>query len=573
MESLWNVSGDQGAEQEPSLIDPQNYAKTNKVADRARDEICALLPSIRAQRATIEERWNRLDKLWQGKHEVRLYNGQSDVYVPMARKVVETHISHAVTQIFPANQLFFIEGISPPQQLKIQHRAQVAALIEHDIEQAKIKQWMPMFLRQGFIKGCSVIKNHWKINRSTNYKKKEVEGFLGEKTLTVEPTTVNLYEGPTFDIVDLYRWHIHPITAKSIDDARIIFEDLDVDWTHLKSMERAGVYSGVDRIKELANQSEGTVASNRNRRTESDGYTVEDQIKENRYRLTEIWGKFDLYGTGEVIPCKIVVVANVILEIRQNPFFHQRPPYRAWRVTDRIDNFYGQGILENIESLQYVFNAMINQGVDNANWQMNPLIVVNKAQLASNPSDLAIAPRAFIYTWADPSQTIHFERPPETYQIAFNVANLISGMLQDIGGAPPVMQGKAGSRGQTATEASILQEGAGAFTNIVATKIEAEVLSPMLQDFYMLEQQFRSESTYVKITGQPPVQISPADIVGDYMFNWHVSTEAQQRIMMLAQGVQPGQGLQAMQPQGQGGPGAGGEGGLPPEVAAMMGGG
>jgi len=196
--------------------------------------------------------------------------------------------------------------------------------------------------------------------------------------------------------------------------------------------------------------------------------------------------------------------------------------------------------------------------------------VVNKAQLASNPTDLAIAPRSFIYTWADPSQAIHFERPPETYEISFKVANLISGMLQDIGGAPPVMQGKAGSRGQTATEASILQQGAGAFTNLVAAKIEAEVLSPMLQDFYSLEQQFRSEETYAKITGGPPIPIQPQDIVGDYMFNWHVSTEAQQRMAMIQQGITPGQGIAPVQPQAPGGQEAGGQGGLPPELAQMM---
>ena len=573
MESLWNVSGDLGAEQDPTLIDPKNYATNTKVAERAKNDICALLPSIRTQRATIEERWNRLDKVWQGKFGVRLYSGQSDVYVPMARKVIETHVSHAATQIFPTNQLFFIEGVGPEQQMAIQLKMQIAALIEHDLEQAKVKQWMPLFLRQGFTKGCSVVKNHWKINRSTNYRKKAVEGFLGERTFTVEPTTVKLYEGPTFDVVDLYRWYIHPITSKSIDDARIIFEDLDVDWSHLKGMERAGVYSNVDKIKDLAERGQTIETSNRNQRVEVDGYTVENQIKEDRYRLTEIWAKFDLYGTGETIPCKIVAVGDTILEVRQNPFFNQRAPYRAWRCTDRIDNFYGQGILENIESLQYVFNAMINQGVDNANWQMNPLIVVNKAQLASNPADLSIAPRAFVYTWADPSQSIHFERPPETYNISFNVANLISGMLQDVGGAPPIMQGKMGSRGTTATEASILQQGAGAFTNVVASKIEAEVLSPMLKDWYMLEQQFRSEETYVKVTGAPPIPVVPQDLVGDYMFNWHVSTEAQQRMMMLQQGIQPGQGTTAVPTMGQGGPGAGGEGGLPPEIAALMGGG
>lgn len=561
-QDLWNVSSSISYDAVgDDLIDSKNYATDTKVVDRVQDHILKNIPAIKSERSDLESRWGRLERMWQGKHEMRLVDTQSDIYVPMGRKIVETFVAQVTTQIFPTNPLFFLNGIGPNQQLAAALTPHIGALIENDIEQANVRSHIPLFLRRGFIAGCSIVKNFWKTTSTTNYRKRRYGGGPNEPILTtIESEKVNLYDGPTFDVVDPLRWYIYPITSKSIDDARLVFEEVDVDWTHLKSMEKAGIYKGVDKIKDMAGAKSGTgiVDSNRDIRTLSYGYTVQEEILNDTYRLTEIWAKFDLYGDSNLIPCKIVVCGGQVLEVRQNPFFSQRPPYRAWRMTDVFDNFYGMGLMENIESMQYAFNAMFNQGIDNANWQQNPMIVINKANLASNPSDITIAPRSFLYTYGDPRTNVHFERPPETYKISFDVAQQLSGMMQDIAGAPPILQGKMGNRTQTATEADILRAGAGAFTNIVATKLESEVLSPMLHDFYMLEQQFRDGETYAKITGgQPPLPISPQDLVGDYQFTWHVSTDAAQRMMMLqAQG-----GGMTAAPGGQGGP----EGGGPPQ--------
>lgn len=568
---LWNVSS-LATYEEPlveGLIDSKNYALDKGVMERVQEELLSHMPQVKANRTIMEERWGRLERMWQGKHEIRLVDTQSDIYVPMARKIVETFVSQVVTQIFPTNPMFFLNAVGPNMQLAQSLLPQIEALIENDVENARVKAWMPLFLRRGFIAGCSIVKNFWKTTSTTNYRRRRLGGGEGEPIFyTTEAEELKTFDGPTFDVVDPLRWYIHPITSKTIDEARMVFEELDVDWSHLKSMEEAGIYKKIDRIKDRADSATrggSIIDSNRDIRTQAYGYTVEDMMMSDTYRLVEIWAKFDLYGDGRRLPCKIVCVGDTILEVRQNPFFSQRPPYRAWRMTDTFDNFYGQGLMENIESMQYAFNAMFNQGIDNANWQQNPMIVINKSQLASNPSDIQIAPRSFLYTYGDPRMNVHFERPPETYKISFDVAQLLSGMMQDIAGAPPIMQGKTGGRTQTATEADILRQGAGAFTNILASKIESELLSPMLQDFYMLEQQFRDAETYLKITGgAPPRQVSPQDLVGDYQFTWHVSTDATQRLMMLQA---KGGGLTAAPAAATGEPGAPGgpPGDLPPE--------
>lgn len=52
-------------------------------------------------------------------------------------------------------------------------------------------------------------------------------------------------------MVNLLDWYVHPITASDLEDVEMVFEDLVVDWNHLKSMEEAGLYFDVDRVKEI----------------------------------------------------------------------------------------------------------------------------------------------------------------------------------------------------------------------------------------------------------------------------------------------------------------------------------
>lgn len=514
------------------LIDPENYASSAKVRRRVEEEVLSRLDEVRAQRREITERWNRLDRMHLGKRDSPTYDGElHKVYVAMGRKMVNTFVSQIITQIFPHTSLFLMESTNPADQEAMVTKAKISSLIKHDVEQDKLKTKMPLYLSEGFVKGPSIFKVQWKTKTSRNYSRVKV----GD-TFSYEKREIKLYEGPSTDVVDLYRWYIDPITSRSIEDARMIFEDI----SHTKGWLRSQSRLDQKRVKKLLKEGSASARSTSSRdmdsdreaRVNSDGFSIADACKKNNYRVTEIWVKFDLYGDGQEVPCRITVVGDHILEIRQNPFLHQMPPYLAWRVYDRIDNFYGMGLLESIESLQYTFNALINQGLDNSTWQSQPMMLVNRPMLSSNPQDLKIAPRKIIYTHHDPGQVIHFERPPQTFQINFEVAQLVAGILQDIVGAPPALQGKVGDNDQTATEADILARNAGAFTNILAAKLEADVLSPMLQMMWQLEQQFRREDTHLMITGQPKEVIAPQEIVGDYKFTWSVSTGAVERMQI-----------------------------------------
>lgn len=519
----------------PNLVDDTNYALDPEIASRAKIEIIDLLPRIKDQRRLLESMWERFEKVWSAKQDIRLYEGRSDLYFPIGRKVVETQVAHTKAQLFPTADSFYIEP-SPDDPVSIMAAPRIARIMRHDVEQAKVERYLDLFLRQMFIYGPTIVKFFWKTVKSTNYRLRAMPetGPLAEPgAMLYQPVAeeVLLYEGPTFQVVDLFRWYIHPITVQDIDDAQIIFEEADVTRGFLQSMEDEEVYAGVDRV--LNREQEGIAAANggadesRNARLSPYGLSI-GQIKpskRNEWRLTEVWAKFDLYGDGYEMPVKITVVDDIIIEIRQNPFWHQRFPYRAVKYIDTFDNFYGQGLIESLEHQQYALNALTNQAIDAVIFQTNHIIAVNTAALDQDVSTLRIAPRAIWKVIGSPKDAIEVIRPPDNSQAAFATAQLIAGMMQDTANAPPVMQGKMSSKEMTAFENATLMQGAQ--TGVMGTirNVESSVLSPMLQYWYMMEQQFRAFESYIKIAGMPPIPMSSQDLVGDYSFRWMVSSQ------------------------------------------------
>ncbi len=584
---IWHQGSD-GRGPVPEQIDPTNYADQQDVLDRVDSAVTKLIEPVRQQRQMIELIWDRYYKVWAAKHEYRLYEGRSDLYFPIARKIIETQVGNLKGQVFPSNGSFWAEPDDADMEIDPQGTQdsvkRISTLISFDVAQAKVNRWLDLFLRQGLMYGCSPVKIFWKSHQSTNYKRRmkspqelQDSAIAGDQEKTVVgPSVVTLYEGPTFKVVNLLDWYVYPITSMDIDDAEMVFEDIIVDWQHLQAMKEEGLYLNVDELEEVdtlrpahGNQSE----THKNIRLQSLGITV-NQVKPEKptqWKLTEVYVKFDLYGNGTMVPCLIVLCNDIVLSVRQNPFFHQVPPYLTWRVIDVQDQFYGQGLVESIEHHQYALNAMLNQTLDAVIFQTNHIVVVNTSLLAQAPETIRIAPRAIWKTMAKPDEVFSIIRPPDNSQAAFNTANLIAGSMQDTAGTPPVMQGKLPNKDATATEIAAVSQGAQTGQSSHVDNIEYSVMSPMLDMFYKLEVQFRPLDQLVKIAGQPAIALASQDVTLDYHFRWMTGKNVPPMVAAMQQQADaakgaagPPMGGQPMQGPGgatpaMGSPGAGPE--------------
>ncbi len=535
------------------LIDPQNYANNKKIVDRARTMIIGQLEPIRTQRRPMTEKWLRLEKLWQNKPSVSLYTGRHGVNIPRAQKVVETHVSNIVTKLFPLNEQYEMNPKRGDQVAAA--RAEVNRMVlDHLIDESNLRVIMHSFVRRGLMLGTSIMKSHWDVNITRQFRKRPtipLDSTLrlepGVPSTVFEPVDVVQYEGPRPRVVDLLRWYIHPITVQDIEDYQIIFEDMDVDLNHMldnsatadrpNGYSRKNVQTVLDMLKGKKPMQD-QITSDRDQRLDAMGFRVDAEgVMDSRFRIIEIWCKFPLYqdrGDQRLHPCRMVwsMVDNgdpVPLSITQNQFLGQGLPYRAWRVRDMMDNFYGQGLLETLEALQYALNAFFSQALDSATFTINQLAIVDVMKLATRAKDINIAPLSVIPVRGDPTKALQFWSPPDVSQVAINIATMLASLMEDEGNAGPLQQGKATAGRQSASEVLILNQASSAFEDAMLDKIETEVLSDMLKDWFKYAEQFLSKDTFENITGITQ-EIHPVqEVVGDYSFRWAVSRTAQKR--------------------------------------------
>jgi len=548
-ELLFNVPIDEGKAELPRLVDPKNWATSSKVRKRVEQDVFSAWFQARDSRQEIQQRWNRYFALWKNRPDVWLYEGGLNMRVPTIFKSVETVVTHILGEMFPFVSLdnFEIEGKDPLfMQEKAAEIFPLYQLQRHNLRQSEIERNIAHFVRQGIIYGTAPAKIQWKTISSRNYRPRslfnDAERGLDASLsgFTVEEREIFRYEGPTFKSVDMLRFYMSPTTARDIDDVRFFFEQIEVDWNHLLGMERKGIYHDVKRVKRMIEKfpkssatpvGDSRLESEIERRLNIMGYNAQDveAAKRGVFKITEAWGKFDLYGNGIEVDCQIVFLGDVILTIRQNPFWHQKPPYLLWRVMDMPDSAYGMGLIEVVEHLAYIANAIASQGADSIRFQNNQMMVVNRTALAGDPKKLRVAPRAIIQGTQKPEDILKMLQIPDTSGSAFALLEIVSGMIQDSMNAPPILQGRLGPKGTSATEIAGAQSGAQLGVNIMAKVLQRSVMGPMLDMWHELEQQFRAFKSHVEITGAPQLEMTPEQIVGDYKFRWLVGSEIRER--------------------------------------------
>lgn len=518
-------------------IDPKNWAEDPAVADRIREEVLSKLTAIRGDKNTLHEEWKKCFGVWDQQHVVRLYEGASDLFIPVARNIVETFVAQVKAKVFPYK--FIVEEASTGPMAQFQEMGlmppelptpdAVGALLRHFIEQAKVGRAIEEFIRDAFIYGTAIVKFPWITRHREVYRRRPlIPPMLAPMVAPELASQVSLmkeqvrtFHGPDFCVVHPMRFYVHPITVKHLDDASMVFEDIDASFSHLKAMEKAGIYFDVARVKETSKPAPNEDGA-RNALVDRMGISVDSRAKSfgDPYVITEIWCNYDLEGTGEEKPCKIVACGNIVLEARCNPFVDQRPPYRYWKLIDMKDMFFGQGLVTGLKHQNFAVNALVNQGIDAAVYQTNPIVVANAMALPQGMGSIKLGYRSVIYTNGDP-ENVKFVEIPDTSKTAFETASLIMQSMRDMAGAPPILQGKLGTNEQTATEATILGQNAQSGVDNFVTGLEESVLTPMLHDWYVLAQQFLDDPLYVEITGEPkPVDLTAEDLVLDYKFRW-----------------------------------------------------
>lgn len=611
-ESVWNRPASPEIDASAGgKIDTRNYAGNQKVIDGAREMIWNQLGAMVAERETYTAKFSRWNSLADGKHTQRAYHSKTGLFINRLGQVLESHVDRMHNKTFPFQELFTVK----PKRgdLIAEQRAEITkAVIEHVVDQSPIRTVMPLFLYEGLKLGTSVMKSYWDVRTTREYRRRATPGnrFLRRQRnqrTQFEEQVIRQYEGPRPKVVDLLRWYIHPVTAMDIDQYQIIFEDMDVDEGHLRGMAAAGEYSqdGIERMMKNKAQTSGRtssgsgvlsqIQSSREDRLSHMGFHPRtEHIEDGIFQILEIWCRFPLFKfTGASkrdqgpIDCKMVLGFDgsgdpVPLAIKQNPFLTQRPPYRAWRVRQRMDSFYGRGQSETLEGLQIMLNAYYNMAIDSARFTIQQLVVIDTTKTPLEPEEIEFAPMAVIPVRGDVDKAIKFISPPPVYKDALQMASVIDQLISNQGQSQPINEGRVTGGVRSASHANILSQAASIFEDAAVEAVESQVLTPMLRDWYLMTEHWLSPDSFDKIVGGYEGGMDYQSLVGDYDLQWRVAQQAQRReamdlqIMQLEVQMREAQLVLAQMGQQMGTPaappGPGGNNGGPTGVAPPVGG-
>lgn len=542
-----------GAVESVQFLPPvENLAKDPETKQRVLDEVLPLVNWTRINRGEMEAEWNAIRRMRLLVHdEGQRYVGKSNAYIPIYAGNQRTQVSALSRGLFPSDDYL---DVAAAQDGGDEEAKAVKHYLQWEFDTiAGLRRKAKPFLGQLVDYGNTVWKYQYKTDLRSMGGVRKSRTPLGVEELIHGFQARHTNEGLSISTRNMYHWYVYPLSCESLDDATMVFEDIEMSQADIEAMGRKKRWVNIDEAVSSTRPPEYDLNnidgfSARGLGTPVDGETP--ALKSGRMKVvTEIWTFMELprrmYLKHEdpeaPLPVRIVVCGSAILWVGRNPFYHQRTPYLWGRMGAEPGIAYGSGVGRLVRGLQYLANDFSNQTNDNLIWGMNPLAMINPAYLAGPLA--AIGPGATWY-FTDVQNGVRFDRPPvEQVQYGLQVLQTVISFAQDFGGAPPVLQGSgAGRQGKTATGMQILQHNARQPLQDLIEDLELDVMVPLMRGTWSNAQQYRKSDVLATVAGISR-RIDPQNLVGDWHYKWLASSQAANQSMRAQQLTQFAQAL------------------------------
>jgi len=515
----------------------KNWATDENFAEQTLAKLSSQWRHLRADREYLEEKWQRFYRMWSvvSDYEKR-YDGRADLYWPQMRKEVETMTRRIIKGLFPEDYMdvdatnYESDELAETNKHVIRHFYDNVMHIKTDLE-----PWA----KQVVLYGTGPLKVTWSEKKNKQWFKKreyqEVNGeFIPKSKLVNEEVT--LYCAPKVEVCDLFRTWISPITANNPSEIKQVYYERKVTYSQLKQMHEEGAAINCDFLKDKGKEIDNEFDETQDKlsNTGSSGLlTGTDPY----YNLLECWTELDL-PDGSRLPCVVYIINDShVIRIQQNPYWHQCPPFVFGRyIKPPAGEFYGRGLPEATEYMQYQLNDTVNQTVDSATLSLNNVVVVNPA-FAPNVESFEMEPSAI--WWADPNGVKQFNFP-DLSNVGIKNAELLRSVITQMSDNSPQLPdpiaGKARSTGQAELAIGEWQTDLYSFLE----KLEIECMVPMTRMVHMLLQQYVKEKIIVRIGGRYAgtwlkTIVEPEELLGSYDFRWKGALQTENTAVKVQQ--------------------------------------
>lgn len=536
-----------------------NFAGNQKMQDYFKEEIYPVMISTREDRTNIESEWNEIREMNAMKHGAgRRYFGRSDSFMPLYKKERQKMIATYSKGLFPSDEYFDVtdRGTGDPERAK-----PVKVVMQWDLEtNACIRSKMKPNLGQLCDYGTAPLKYYYKKEIRSEGSAVSKRSALAGLMAPPEHSFANYCkEGLAVSARNLFYWYVYPSTADSIDEAVLIFEDIDIPIAFVSMMKDNGRWLGVDDVIAMMASPDQIPEHDRARnyllqqRGEGMGMPGQGMAQTklgSQVTASEIWTFMVLPAEAYLphenrklaLPVIITAFGNIAVEIRRNPFYHQRAPYAVARMDTEPGMFYGNAQGKVIKPMQMLTNDFMNQMNDNGIMALNPISIWDINKISGLPT--SYFPGAPWFVQGNPNDAVKLDRPPhDQVQMAMGIINMIQGMAENAGGSPPDYGTKTRA-GNTATGMSIAQRNSQTPIADSVVDIENDQMLPIIIGGWKNNVQYRNEAIMASIAGET-IRVEPEMLMIDAQFRYLASSQAMnqqvriQQMMTLVQAITP----------------------------------
>jgi hypothetical protein len=366
-----------------------------------------------------------------------------------------------------------------------------------------------------------------------------------------------LFNGPDFIVKDLFKWYaMNPSKPDFQEDG--CFEEQILSRYDL-------MYRG--RIKQIANLKEileGSANAYHQEELERDiermeamgitldpqqGYSGEAAVsgvdkddgseKDSTYLCTTLFTDFVLSEAcdeGEdpeaPIPLLIEIYNNQTAgRIVRNPFYHQQAPYVVGKyILPNANEFYGQGIPQAIQYMQYELNSKAEQCMDSTTLALNPITIVDPG-LAGTGEEFNVEPGA---KWFANPAGVKMTAIPDVSPVGYQAMSQIMSQMENYSDRSPALPPQLLGKSRTATQSQIVENSLSVDNKTFQLQNELMILEPMLDQWEFLVNQNMDEKQIIMLLGRRAsdlkrTMISKADLIGRYSYRWKAASTLQNR--------------------------------------------
>jgi len=535
-------AGDSTPERQARLYEEsvghKNLAGNAEISERAKYAVLAGLKDVFNVMEFLRNKWLVLYRLYRGETVNEFSYGRLPLHSPEPFKIVETIQPQIFRTLFGSEQWFrlYAQAMEHDDNSKSQE-----AICRQQLRVMQHGQKASRGIRDGLIYGTQIQKLWWKqeVDEMTYRvgRRRPDKSIPGGSKVELEEVKSEefTFDGNFMENVSIFDFLTSP-NASSIDDAewaadRSMWPDYKV-----KEMGELGHWVGLEALRDHPGSNDASFGDEFKER-KSYAYGVFDPREASaaphvpHYEVIDWWGPLVIQkndGSYVTKQCNVVVIEPsslaLVVRITENPYWHKKKPYQAWKPIDLEDEFYGIGAIEMIARLSREKDVKRQLLMAATQLEANPMFEVSDQ--ANIPDGQLILQPGLCLRVPVVGQSIAPIHVPKVSDSALKAENQLTVDIRETAGTnSPSMgaQDPFGGGGKTATQhTSEIDQGKLRLSPMIAN-YEMQIVEPMLNQMTWNNQQFLSYEQVVREVGSAGLNytdrytIGPEQLIGRFV--------------------------------------------------------